>query len=148
MPSLFTITLQVEEEAVGATLKSLKKLRGIVDIDLDLEKRVRANGHDTEAVTARKELRKQFRVPGVKAEDDLMEIMYLGGPMLSRTMREKFLERGRALGSLASALTNLKKDGLAKQAEDGSMHWSLTKLAKDRMRWKKKGATTKSKKKK
>lgn len=122
---LFPITLLVEPEAVGTTLAALKKMRGILDIDLNLDKK--KSGHLNGAEPSRQPNRFS-----TTAEEDLLDMLY-DGQMTTAQLKSAFAERGRAPGSVSSTLTNVKKEGDIKEADVGE-GWVLTKRTRDRIR--------------
>jgi hypothetical protein len=123
MPKLFHITLGVEPLAVGSTLEALKKMRGVLKIDLDLERAVaKANGTSAPS--------KKF---DDRAEDFILALLKKGTPLGTRVLRDHFADVGRKPGSTSSALNLLKKDGMIKHNENKD--WMLTKKAHDSLRW-------------
>jgi hypothetical protein len=139
MPKLMPLTLHVEPEAFGPTLEAVRKLRGVMKVDLDLDQPRKLNGA--------REPSKKF---DQKAEDYILNLLAGGMPMGTKVLRKHFTDVGRKPGSTSSALNLLKKDALI--AHDDSKNWVLTKKAKDRMRWRaaaaKKAAAKKPKAKK
>jgi hypothetical protein len=130
---LFPIRLGVQPEAVGATLEALKKMRGVMKIDLDLDKGENGkNGKPNGSAEPRGGVKKFVQ----KAEDFILELLVKGQPIPTRVMRDHFDDVGRRPGSTSSALNLLKKDGLIKH--DDNKAWVLTKKARDRMRGRKK----------
>lgn len=123
---LFTIMLGVEPEAVGATLALLKKTRGVLKIDLDLERNQRtAKSKPNGGAPAKKFAQ--------SAEDFILNLLAGGVPIPTKVVRDHFADAGRKPGSASSALNVLKSDGLIKHNDDKA--WVLTKKAKDRLRW-------------
>src|SRR5262245_56678930 len=137
MPRLMPITLHVEQEAFGATIEAVKKMRGVMKVDLNLDQ-PRVNGARAPS--------KKF---DQKAEDYILNLLAGGMPMGTKVLRDHFSDVGRKPGSTSSALNLLKKDGLIRH--DENKNWILTKKAKDRMRWRaaaaKKSAAKKAKRK-
>jgi len=129
------ITLHVEQEAFGATIEAVKKMRGVLKVDLNLDAPRKLNGARAPA--------KKF---DQKAEDFILALLAGGLPMGTKVLRDHFADVGRKPGSTSSALNLLKKDALI--THDDNRNWVLTKKAKDRMRWRKAAMTKKAKEKK
>lgn len=128
MPKLFPIMLGVEPIAVGPTIEALKKMRGVLKIDLELDKKTPGKPNGSMRAPAKK-----F---DQRAEDFILDLLADGKPMGTRVLRDHFTDVGRRPASTSSALNLLKKDGLIKH--DDNNQWVLTKKSKDRLRWKKK----------
>jgi len=125
MPKLFPILLGVEPIAVGPTIEALKKMRGVLKIDLDLDKDAQGKSNGVGRAPVQK-----F---DQRAEDFILELLHRGQPIPTRVLRQHFADVGRRPGSSGSALNLLKIDGLIKH--DDNKAWVLTKKARDRLRY-------------
>jgi hypothetical protein len=137
MAKLFPIRLGVEPEAVGATIEALKKMRGVLKIDLDLDNGPRKpNGHAEPEPSRRRGV---FATPG---REFMLQALYKHKQLTTDELRQAFSAAGRSDKSISSVMHVLKTSGDIKRADDGS-GWLLTKGARDRLRHKQPKSKTK-----
>lgn len=127
MPKTFPILIDVEEIAVGRVMRILNKLPGVAKLHLDMGGgKPKANGPVAN--------RPPYRKFSSKAEEDILAALYTGKQLTSAQLRDVFVAKGRAPGSVASSLTQAQRDGDIARAKIGD-GWVLTKKARDRLRW-------------
>jgi hypothetical protein len=132
MPKLFSISVKVEEIAVGRVMSLLHHTAGVAKLDLDMgDAKPKLNGSGKpHPATGRP--KKVFEIPN---RDFLIErLSKAKGSVSASQLKEAFTEDGRGPASVNSLVWMLKNEGLLENKGDG---WSLTKKMKDRLRHRK-----------
>jgi hypothetical protein len=127
MPKLFSISIKVEEIAVGRVMSLLHHTAGVAKLDLDMgdAKPKKPNG----AHPATRKPKKSYEIPN---KDFLIGVLAKAkGPISAGQLKEAFTEDGRGAASINSLVWQFKKDGLVDNKGDG---YFLTKKMKDRLR--------------
>jgi hypothetical protein len=127
MPKLFSISIKVEEIAVGRVMSLLHHTAGVAKLDLDMgDAKPKPNG---KAPTYTGKPKKTYEIQN---KDFLIGVLAKAkGPISAKQLKEAFTEDGRGPASVNSLVWLLKNEGLLGNTGDG---WFLTKKMKDRLR--------------
>jgi hypothetical protein len=129
MPKLFSISIKVEEIAVGRVMSLLHHTAGVAKLDLDMgDAKPKPNGSHKPTGKPKK----AYEIPN---KDFLFEVLGKAkSPISAGQLKKAFTEDGRGPASVNSLVWLLKNEGLLGNTGDG---WFLTKKMKDRLRHRK-----------
>jgi hypothetical protein len=131
MPKLFSISIEVEEIAVGRVMRQLHHMEGVAKLNLDMgDTKPKPNG-SKKPHTNLGRTKKVFEITG---RDFFLKVLQKGKPLTTAAMRQAFADDGRSPQSANSITHTLKQEGLIQATEDG---YILTKKMKDRLRHRK-----------
>jgi hypothetical protein len=128
MPKLFSISIEVEEVAVGRVMRLLHNLEGVAKLDLDMgdtKPKPNGSGKPHAGVGVPK------KVFGITGRDFLIKLLAKGKPQQASALRQAFEDDGRSPNSVHSIIFTYKGEGLVENTGDG---YVLTKKMKDRLR--------------
>lgn len=129
MPKPFSISIQVEESALGHVMRVLNRMEGVVTFDFDMDEQKRAPPKHNGATY---KPRKIYEVSG----RHFMERIFAQAkePLTNGRLAQKFAADGRSEASTSSILHNMRKEGLLSSTPEG---YTTTKKFRDRLRHRK-----------
>jgi transposase len=131
MPKLFSISIEVEEVAVGHVMRQLHNMKGVAKLNLEMGgAKSKPNGSGKPHAAGGKP-RKLFGEPG---KDLVLKLLQKGKPLRTSEISKIFEAEGRSPHSANSLMHVLKNEGMVENKGDGFV---LTKKMKDRLRHRK-----------
>src|SRR5215471_6640412 len=131
MPRFHKISIDVEEVAVGAVMRLLHNIDGIVNIhysmdDIGYKQTKKPNGEGRPHGSKGKP-RRGYKESG---QDVITKLLSKSAPLRTSQLRQAFADAGRG-NSIASVIHTMRNDGLVETTPAG---YVLTKKMKDRLR--------------
>jgi hypothetical protein len=128
MPKLFSISIEVEEVAVGRVMRLLHNTEGVAKIDMSMgDAKPKTNGSGKPHGSAGK-TQNRYEMPN---KDFLIKLLEKGTPLSMGHLQKAFKENGRSEKSVNSLAHLIKHEGLIENKGEG---YVLSKKMKDRLR--------------